>query len=194
MTVSLWMKSADNPVENPAKRNFHLRIFVQIYDAAGCFDPGTRGLRGRTVKFPRDRRGASVQKLLLLGVLLLSLIIGALVMVGDPALAHHAFAMFEFGSSIEIEGTVQELKFVNPHAFIILKVKGKDGRVENWTLEGQPTAMLEREGWTNRTLKPGDQIRLTIAPLRSGANGGAWTPQQLHFPAGKAAAAGRCGG
>ena len=132
-----------------------------------------------------------MQKLLLLGVLLLSLINGALVMVGDPALAHHAFAMFEFGSSIEIEGTVQELKFVNPHAFIILKVRGKDGRVENWTLEGQPTAMLEREGWTRATLKPGDQIRATIAPLRSGGTGGSWNPQELTFRNGKAVAVGR---
>jgi hypothetical protein len=62
-----------------------------------------------------------------------------------------------------------------------LKVKGKDGRVETWTLEGQPTPMLEREGWTRQTLKPGDQIRATIAPLRSGAAGGSWLPQGLSF-------------
>src|SRR5258708_3539293 len=68
---------------------------------------------------------------------------GALLMTGDTALAHHSFSMFEYGTSTELEGTVQELKFVNPHAFIMLKVKGKDGRVETWTLEGQPTAMLE---------------------------------------------------
>jgi len=116
---------------------------------------------------------------------------GTLLMTGDTALAHHAFSMFEYGTSTELEGTVQELRFVNPHAFIVLKVKGKDGRVETWTLEGQPTAMLEREGWTRATLKPGDQIRLTIAPLRSGATGGSWTPQQLHFRDGKTVAVGR---
>ncbi|HEY2227334.1 MAG TPA: DUF6152 family protein, partial [Xanthobacteraceae bacterium] len=53
---------------------------------------------------------------------------------------------------------MQEFRYVNPHAFIILKVKEKDGHVASWTLEGQPTAMLEREGWTRNTLKPGDQI------------------------------------
>ena len=116
---------------------------------------------------------------------------GALLMAGDTARAHHSFSMFEYGTSTELEGTVQELRFVNPHAFIVLKVKGKDGRVETWTLEGQPTAMLEREGWTRATLKPGDQIRLTIAPLRSGATGGSWTPQQLHFRDGKTVAVGR---
>jgi Family of unknown function (DUF6152) len=113
---------------------------------------------------------------------------GTLVMTGDSALAHHAFSMFEFGTSTELEGTVQEFKYINPHAFIILKVKEKDGRVETWTLEGQPTAMLEREGWTAKTLKPGDQIRVTILRLRSGATGGSWTPEQLRFRDGKAVA------
>jgi hypothetical protein len=116
---------------------------------------------------------------------------GALVMAGRSATAHHSFSMFEYGSSIEIEGTVQEFRYVNPHAFIILKVKEKDGRVATWTLEGQPTAMLEREGWTRGTLKPGDQIRATIQPLRSGATGGSWTPQELRFRDGKTITVGR---
>jgi hypothetical protein len=92
---------------------------------------------------------------------------------------------------MELEGTVQEFKYVNPHAYIILKVKGKDGRLETWTLEGEPTATLAREGWNSRTLKPGDQIKVTIAPLRSGATGGSWTPQQLHFRNGKTVAVAR---
>jgi hypothetical protein len=135
-----------------------------------------------------------VQKLLsvclplagLIGALVITLVI-----TGDVARAHHSFSMFEFGSSIEIEGTVQEFRFINPHAFIIVKAKGKDGRLETWSLEGQPTAMLEREGWNRQTLKPGDQIRATIAPLRSGAAGGSWTPQELHFRNGKAVAVAR---
>jgi hypothetical protein len=110
---------------------------------------------------------------------------GATIMTSAGARAHHAFAMFEYGSSVEIEGTVLEFKYANPHAFITLKVKGKDGSVETWTLEGQPTPMLEREGWTAKTLKPGDQIKATIQPLRSGGTGGSWTPQELHFRDGK---------
>ena len=104
---------------------------------------------------------------------------------GGSALAHHSFSMFEFGSPVDLEGTVQEFRYVNPHAILLLRVKGKDGRVETWTLQGQPTAMLERQGWTRATLKPGDQVGVTIAPLRSGAAGGDWTPQQLHFRDGK---------
>jgi hypothetical protein len=130
-----------------------------------------------------------VQKLLCVGVLAVCLTGGAI--TGGSALAHHSFSMFEFGTSIELEGTVQEFKYVNPHAFIILKVKGKDGRVATWTLEGPPPSFLERDGWTSRTLKPGDQIRLTISPLRSGATRGSWTQQGLSFRDGKAVTVGR---
>jgi hypothetical protein len=131
-----------------------------------------------------------VQKLLFLGLLSAGLI-GASAMVGDCVLAHHSFTMFDYGSSTEIEGTVQEFKYINPHSFIILKVKGKDGRLETWSLEGQPPATLQREGWNSRTLRPGDQIRVTIAPLRSGATGGTWSPQELHFRNGRAVAVSR---
>jgi hypothetical protein len=125
------------------------------------------------------------------GLVCACLLGGALLMTGNAALAHHSFSMFEYGSSVELDGTVQEFRYVNPHAFIILRVKGKDGRIETWTLEGQPTPMLEREGWTRATLKPGDQVKMTVAPLRSGATGGQWTPQEIHFRDGRAVAVSR---
>jgi Family of unknown function (DUF6152) len=138
-------------------------------------------------------RGTSVKLLSRLwsGHVCAGLVGGMLLATGDAALAHHSFSMFEYGSSIELDGTVQEFRYVNPHAFIILRVKGKDGRIETWTLEGQPTAMLEREGWTRATLKPGDQVKMTVAPLRSGGTGGQWTPQETHFRDGKAVAVSR---
>jgi hypothetical protein len=43
-----------------------------------------------------------------------------------------------------------------------------------------------REGWTSRTLKPGDELRMRIAPLRSGAPGGAWAADQISFRDGRA--------
>jgi hypothetical protein len=132
-----------------------------------------------------------LRKLPSVGLLVAGLTGGALLMAGDAALAHHSFSMFEYDASTELEGTVQEFRYVNPHTFIILKVNGKDGRGETWTLEGMAPSSLEREGWTRATLKPGDQIRLTISPLRSGAAGGMWSPEGIRFRDGKTVAAGR---
>ena len=62
--------------------------------------------------------------------------------------------------------------------------------METWTLEGQPTPMLEREGWTRATLKPGDQVKMTVAPCAA-AGPAASGPQETHFRDGKAVAVSR---
>jgi Family of unknown function (DUF6152) len=116
---------------------------------------------------------------------------GALMMTGRSASAHHSFSMFDFGSPTDIEGTVQEFRYTNPHCFIILKVKGADGHVGTWTLEGMSPSNLQLDGWNAKSLKSGDQIKLTIYPLRSGGTSGMWNPQSARFRDGKAVATGR---
>ncbi|MEA2946739.1 MAG: hypothetical protein QOI40_2069, partial [Alphaproteobacteria bacterium] len=54
-----------------------------------------------------------------------------------------------------------------------------------WNLEGLSPSGLVRDGWTGKTLKPGDEIKVKIAPLRSGAPGGAWSASQISFRDGR---------
>jgi hypothetical protein len=86
---------------------------------------------------------------------------------------------------------VQEFRYTNPHSFIILKVKRADGRVATWTLEGMSPSNLQLDGWTNKSLKAGDQIKLMVYPLKSGGTSGMWNPQSAHFHDGKVVATGR---
>jgi len=109
------------------------------------------------------------------------LVSGALAVTSGAALAHHSFAMFDQDNPIELEGTVHEFKFTSPHSFILLRVKDQDGGSTVWNLEaGSPTA-LGRDGWTAKTLKAGDEVRLTVEPLRSGAPGGAWNVNKIKY-------------
>jgi hypothetical protein len=101
------------------------------------------------------------------------------------ALAHHSFAMFDQDNQVELAGEVQEFKFTSPHTFIILRVKGTDGNVTTWSLEGQSPSALVRDGWSSKAINSGDEIALTIAPLRSGAPGGAWTTTKIKFRDGR---------
>jgi hypothetical protein len=105
----------------------------------------------------------------------------ALAAATGAALAHHSFAMFDMEHPIEISGTVKEFRFVSPHTILILQVKGADGAVKDWTLEGGAPGLLVRDGMTSKTLKPGDEIKATINPLHSGAEGGSYQPLQLKF-------------
>jgi hypothetical protein len=47
-----------------------------------------------------------------------------------------------------------------------------------WTLEGPSPSLLSLEGITAKTINPGDQLVLTIDPLRTGASGGSWSPNK----------------
>jgi hypothetical protein len=103
----------------------------------------------------------------------------------SAVMAHHSNSMFDLNNLIDLEGVVQEYKFSSPHSFIILQVKGDDGNVTLWNLEGQTPAALTRDGWSKRTLNGGDELKLKIAPLRSGAPGGWWTTQGTTYRDGK---------
>jgi hypothetical protein len=97
----------------------------------------------------------------------------ALAAVAAPVAAHHSTAIYDSENPIELAGTVVEWQFVNPHVFIKLEVvDAATGDKKVWSLEGGNTAGLFRRGWTPNTLKAGDEIVITVRPLRSGAPGG----------------------
>jgi Family of unknown function (DUF6152) len=104
---------------------------------------------------------------------------------GNAARAHHSFAVFDIDHPRELEGTVQQFRFSSPHTFIILEVIAPDGTIMIWNLEGASPSILIRNGWSSQSLKKGDQIKVSIDPLRSGAPGGAWTGQKTNFSDGR---------
>ena len=110
---------------------------------------------------------------------------GGLMALGGAAIAHHSFAMFDQDHPMELQGTVTEFKFTSPHTFILLEVKGTDGSATTWNLEGASPSALVREGWASKTLKAGDQLKMTIEPLRSGAPGGSWSEKKTNFTSGQ---------
>ena len=109
----------------------------------------------------------------------------ALAGAGGVAMAHHSFAMFDQEHPIELAGTVVEFRYTSPHSFILVEVKGKDGTSTVWNLEGPSPSILARDGMSAKTVKPGDELVLTIDPLRSGAPGGAWALIKTKFKDGR---------
>ena len=64
---------------------------------------------------------------------------------------------------------------------MVLEIKDKDGHAEDWNLEGGGPNQLARDGWNSKTLKSGDELQMTIEPLRSGAPGGSWNLNKIKF-------------
>jgi hypothetical protein len=117
---------------------------------------------------------------------LLALTVGAaFAAASGAAFAHHSFAMFDQEHPMELKGTVTEFKFTSPHTFVLLEVKGTDGTSTVWNLEGASPSALVREGWSSKTLKAGDELKMSVDPLRSGAPGGSWSEKKTTFQSGQ---------
>jgi Family of unknown function (DUF6152) len=113
---------------------------------------------------------------------LTALLVGSsLVATSGAVLAHHSFAMFDQEHPIQLTGAVKEFRYTSPHTFIILDVKDKEGASQLWNLEGGAPSGLIRDGWTSKTLKPDDELQLSVDPLRSGAPGGAWNVNKIKY-------------
>ena len=61
-------------------------------------------------------------------IVLLSL--GAMAVMAGPSLAHHSAAMFEKEKTITVEGVVKEFQYSNPHSWLLVDVKNKDGTTD----------------------------------------------------------------
>jgi len=92
----------------------------------------------------------------------------------DEAKAHHSGALYDRSSQLTIEGTVKEFQWTNPHVVLWLTFV-PEGAVDPqvWAFQATSPGNLGRMGWSHRSLKPGDKIKLEAYPLRDKAPGGA---------------------
>jgi hypothetical protein len=105
-------------------------------------------------------------------VIPLLLVTGGLLLPSDGALAHHSAAMFEAEKTIELNGTVREFQWANPHIWIQLVVANLEGMTDEWSVEGGVPNRLFRAGWRPTSFKPGDEIALVVRPMIDGGKAG----------------------
>lgn len=100
-------------------------------------------------------------------------LVAAIFTVSVPASAHHSFsAVFDAKVPVEVSGTVTEVEWMNPHAWIYIDVESEDGETVNWAFElGSPNGLMRR-GWTRKSVQVGDQISVTGYKARDGSNRG----------------------
>jgi hypothetical protein len=97
--------------------------------------------------------------------------IAALLFVAAPVYAHHSFAMYDNENQVKMKGKVTDFQWTNPHVYIELDSDEETKGRTHWTIEGANPGILNRVGWKFNMIKPGDEITVIVAPLRSGDGG-----------------------
>ena len=99
------------------------------------------------------------------------LVLLAALVAAVPLLAHHAFsAEFDASKPIKLKGTVTQMEWINPHSWIHMDVKGPDGKVTSWMVEGGPPTGLFRRGFTKNSLPAGAEILVDGFQAKDGSN------------------------
>ena len=91
---------------------------------------------------------------------------GALLVTSHPSVAHHSRAMYDIARNVTYQGVVKEYRWQNPHShLIIVTPDAKDpSTVETWDAESSSITIMEANGWSPKTFKPGDLVTIVAHP------------------------------
>jgi hypothetical protein len=96
-------------------------------------------------------------------------LVAVAITVSVPLLAHHGGASFDTSREITLKATVTEWVWANPHCFLKFDAKDETGTVRNWAVETQNPTDMTRRGWARTSFKVGDEVTVTLQPVKSGA-------------------------
>ena len=94
-----------------------------------------------------------------------------LLAASTPVGAHHSFAAeFDGSKAVTLKGTVARMEWSNPHAWLHVDVRGPDGKVVSWMVEGGAPNALLRRGWNRDSVAPGTAVVVQGFRARDGSN------------------------
>ena len=114
--------------------------------------------------------------------------LGALVLVvtalfAGPLFAHHGNAGVDMTKKVVLKGVVTDWRWQNPHSILKFDVKADDGSIVHWSTETNNPADMVEKGWTAKSIKIGDEITVTLHPVKNGSPVGIL--MQLTLPDGR---------
>jgi len=91
-----------------------------------------------------------------------------LLSVSMPLFAHHGTSVFDTDKTLTMKGSVTEWDWSNPHCLLQFDIKSEGGQVVHWIAETQNPAEMVSLGWGKVSFKPGDEVTVTLMPVKNG--------------------------
>jgi hypothetical protein len=85
-----------------------------------------------------------------------------------PLFAHHGSAGVEMTKTVTMKGVVTDWRWQNPHSILKFDVKGDDGNLVHWSAETNNPADMAEKGWGAKSMKVGDEITVSLHPVKNG--------------------------
>ena len=86
--------------------------------------------------------------------------------------AHHGNSSLDTGKKVTVKGTVTQWLWANPHCWLKVDVKDDSDNVVNWVAETNNAADMMEKGWSKQSFKVGDQVTVTLEPVKNGKPAG----------------------
>ena len=87
------------------------------------------------------------------------------------AWAHHSHGNYQMTEYTELDGTVTEVYWINPHVWVYMEVVDEEGQSSVWAMEAAGATRLARGGIAPDELVAGDRIHVKCHPIRDGSDG-----------------------
>jgi hypothetical protein len=91
-----------------------------------------------------------------------------------PAMAHHSATMFDTTKTVTLDGVVTKWELTNPHSWLHVEVKDKNGKSVVWGFEAEGPTTLVRAGIKPSDFKVGTRIKITGNPMKDGQPAAMW--------------------
>ena len=91
-----------------------------------------------------------------------------LLAVSVPVFAHHGYAAYDTDRKVTLKGSVTRFVWANPHCMIQLDVTDDSGHVVHWIAETENPSTMSRSGWTDKSIKVGEEVTVIALPVKNG--------------------------
>lgn len=96
-----------------------------------------------------------------------------MVLYAAAASSHHSITGYDFTRTLDMDVTVKQVQWTNPHSYIEVLAQNDQGGMDRWTLEIGVPNVLARNGWRKDSLKAGDKVHMIFHPRKDGTRNGA---------------------